>query len=82
MIDADKLKERWTIASPEPYNTDTAEVLEALIRRLDKQKAKIKRVEWAIASIREEGFSKMGSDAEKADALLKMADFIEKVMEE
>lgn len=61
---------------------EEAEVLEALIRRLDKQNAKIKRVEWAIASIREEGFSKMGSDAEKADALLKMADFIEKVMED
>lgn len=28
MIDADVLKERWTIASPEPYNTDAAEVLD------------------------------------------------------
>lgn len=28
LIDADTLKEKWTIASPEPYSTDTAEVLD------------------------------------------------------
>jgi hypothetical protein len=61
---------------------EEAEVREALMKRIDELNAKIRRVEWAIASIREEGFAKMGSDAEKADALLKMADFIEKVMEE
>ena len=60
---------------------EETEVREALMKRIDELNAKIRRVEWAIASIREEGFSKMGSDAEKADALLKMADFIEKVME-
>lgn len=30
LIDADVLKERWTIASPEPYNTDAAEVLDSI----------------------------------------------------
>ena len=30
LIDADKLKERWTIASAEPYNTDAAEVLDSI----------------------------------------------------
>ena len=30
LIDADRLKERWTIASPEPYNTDAAEVLASI----------------------------------------------------
>lgn len=30
MIDADTLKEKWTIASPEPYSTDTAEVLDSI----------------------------------------------------
>lgn len=30
LIDADALKERWTIASPEPYNTDAAEVLDSI----------------------------------------------------
>ena len=29
-IDADELKERWTIASPEPYNTDSAEVIDSI----------------------------------------------------
>lgn len=30
LIDADELKEQWTIASPEPYNTDAAEVLDSI----------------------------------------------------
>lgn len=30
LIDADKLEKQWTIASPEPYNTDAAEVLESI----------------------------------------------------
>ena len=30
LIDADALKKRWTIASPEPYNTDAAEVLDSI----------------------------------------------------
>lgn len=30
LIDADTLKEKWTIASPEPYSTDTAEVLDSI----------------------------------------------------
>lgn len=30
MIDADKLEKQWTIASPEPYNTDAVEVLESI----------------------------------------------------
>ena len=30
LIDADALKKRWTIASPEPYNTDVAEVLNSI----------------------------------------------------
>lgn len=30
LIDADALKEQWTIASPEPYNTDAAEVLDSI----------------------------------------------------
>ena len=30
LIDADKLEKQWTIASPEPYSTDAAEVLESI----------------------------------------------------
>lgn len=30
LIDADKLEKKWTIASPEPYNTDAAEVLDSI----------------------------------------------------
>jgi hypothetical protein len=30
LIDADKMEKQWTIASPEPYNTDVAEVLESI----------------------------------------------------
>lgn len=30
LIDADALKREWTIASPEPYSTDAAEVLESI----------------------------------------------------
>ena len=30
LIDANALKERWTIASPEPYTTDAAEVLDSI----------------------------------------------------
>lgn len=30
LIDADTLKEEWTIASPEPYNTDASEVLDSI----------------------------------------------------
>ena len=29
-IDADKLKERWTITSPQPYSTDATEVLDSI----------------------------------------------------
>lgn len=29
-IDADALKEQWTIASPEPFSTDAAEVLDSI----------------------------------------------------
>lgn len=30
LIDADKLEKEWTIASPEPYNTDATEVLDSI----------------------------------------------------
>lgn len=30
LIDADALEKKWTIASPEPYNTDAAEVLDSI----------------------------------------------------
>ena len=30
LIDADKLAKKWTIASPEPYNTDIIEVLDSI----------------------------------------------------
>lgn len=30
LIDANELKAQWTIASPEPYNTDAAEVLDSI----------------------------------------------------
>ena len=30
MIDADELEKEWTIASPEPYNTDAVEVLDSI----------------------------------------------------
>ena len=30
MIDADGLSKGWTIASPEPYNTDAVEVLDSI----------------------------------------------------
>ena len=30
LIDADKLTKKWTIASPEPYNTDAVEVLDSI----------------------------------------------------
>lgn len=30
LIDADALKKQWTIASPEPYNTDAAEVIASI----------------------------------------------------
>lgn len=30
LIDADALKKEWTIASPEPYSTDAAEVLDTI----------------------------------------------------
>lgn len=30
LIDADALKKQWTIPSPEPYNTDAAEVLDSI----------------------------------------------------
>ena len=30
LIDADKLAKKWTIASPEPYNTDAVEVLDSI----------------------------------------------------
>lgn len=30
LIDADKLEKEWTIASPEPYNTDAVEVLDSI----------------------------------------------------
>ena len=30
LIDADKLEERWTIPSPQPYSTDATEVLESI----------------------------------------------------
>ena len=30
LIDANALKDRWTIPSPEPINTDAAEVLESI----------------------------------------------------
>lgn len=30
MIDADELAKKWTIASPEPYNTDAVEVLDSI----------------------------------------------------
>lgn len=30
LIDADELVKQWTIASPEPYNTDAAEVLDSI----------------------------------------------------
>ena len=51
---------------------EEAEVLEALMRRLDKQNAKIKRVEWVIAEIKKECDS---------DLVMKTIDIIEKVME-
>lgn len=30
LIDADELAKKWTIASPEPYNTDAVEVLDSI----------------------------------------------------
>ena len=30
LIDADVLREEWTIASPEPFNTDSAEVIASI----------------------------------------------------
>lgn len=30
LIDADELAKEWTIASPEPYNTDAVEVLDSI----------------------------------------------------
>lgn len=30
LIDADELVKKWTIASPEPYNTDAVEVLDSI----------------------------------------------------
>ncbi len=30
LIDADALAKKWTIASPEPYNTDAVEVLDSI----------------------------------------------------
>lgn len=30
LIDADELEKKWTIASPEPYSTDAAEVLDSI----------------------------------------------------
>lgn len=30
LIDADELEKEWTIASPEPYSTDAAEVLDSI----------------------------------------------------
>ena len=30
LIDADELEKKWTIASPEPYNTDAVEVLDSI----------------------------------------------------
>lgn len=30
LIDGDSLAKQWTIASPEPYNTDAAEVLDSI----------------------------------------------------
>lgn len=30
LIDADELAKEWTIASPEPYNTDATEVLDSI----------------------------------------------------
>ncbi len=30
LIDADELEKVWTIASPEPYSTDAAEVLDSI----------------------------------------------------
>lgn len=53
---------------------EEAEVLEALIRRLDKQNAKIKRVEWIIAELKKE--------CRNSDDVMKAIDIIEKVMEE
>ena len=30
LVDADELVKKWTIASPEPYNTDAVEVLDSI----------------------------------------------------
>ena len=30
LIDADELAKKWTVASPEPYNTDAVEVLDSI----------------------------------------------------
>ena len=30
LIDADELAKKWTIASPEPYNTDAVELLDSI----------------------------------------------------
>lgn len=53
---------------------EEAEVLEALIRRLDKNNAKIKRVEWVIAELKKE--------CKESNDVMKAVDIIEKVMEE
>lgn len=52
---------------------EEAEVLEALIRRIDKLNVKVKRIEWALAETR-----KYCEEAE----VIEWVEFIEKVMEE
>lgn len=52
---------------------EEAEVMESLIRRIDKQNAKIKRVEWIIEEMKRE--------CKGSDLVMKAIDIIEKVME-
>ena len=63
-----------------------AQIVESLIRRIDAQRAKIKRAEWAIETTRTETLNRkaaaLSPEEEKIyGAILGTIDFIEKCME-
>jgi hypothetical protein len=60
LISRSALKERWTIASPEPYTTDAAEVLASIDEAPAVDAVEVVRcrncVNWKKATVSKDGF--------------------------